>query len=89
MKLVHYDLETIHINGTAYSFSDFKKLEPQYSAPYGFSIRVYERGKIHYASDGFNTIYLPVECPECNRICDREGELSRLVLRLSKECRGW
>lgn len=85
MELVHYDNEKIVINGKEYPFYQFKKLEPKYSAPNGFRTRVYRKGIEHYASDGSMTIYLPLNDPECNRICAREGELARLVSLLELE----
>jgi len=85
VKLVHYDRSKIEINGTSYSFEDFKKLEPTYSVPWGFVTRVYERGVIHYISDGSNTVYLKKIDPYCDAICNREGELARLVQRLREE----
>jgi hypothetical protein len=85
MKLVHYDLNQIEINERKYSFEDFLRVHPTYSAPFGFSIRVYEGGVRHYASDGSNTIYLPLNDPYCDAICNREGELARLVDRLKNE----
>lgn len=85
MELVHYGLEKITLNGNEYLFSDFRKVEPGYQAPFGFSIRVYRKGKEHYASDGMTTVWLPKNDPECDRICNREGELARLVALLEIE----
>jgi hypothetical protein len=85
MSLIHYDREHITINGNKYEFDDFLKLEPNYSVPWGFAMRVYKRGVQHYASDGSNTIYLPLIDPYCVALCNREGELARLVLRLREE----
>lgn len=86
MRLVHYGLgEKIRLNSNEYEFHHFLKLEPLYSVPYGFHTRVYERGIVHYISDGQNTVYLPKIDPECDRICNREGELARLVARLQQE----
>lgn len=84
-SLIHYDLTTIKLNGREYSFDDFRKIEPSYSAPFGFSLRVYEKGVRHYASDGANPIYLPLNDPYCDAICNREGELARLVVLLQSE----
>jgi hypothetical protein len=84
-SLVHYDLTTIKLNGREYSFEDFRKIEPSYSAPFGFSVRVYEKGVQHYISDGANSMYLPVHDPYCDAICNREGELARLVVLLQSE----
>jgi hypothetical protein len=88
ISLVHYDNEKIHINGKEYRFDDFKKLEPQYSVPWGFHTRVYEHGKKHYITDGNNTIHLRPIDAECDRICNREGELARLVAMLQREASG-
>jgi hypothetical protein len=85
MELLHYDLETIRLNGKDYSFSDFKKMEPKYTVPYGFPTRVYRRGKEHYITDSSTTLKLPLVDPECDRICNREGELARLVALLEIE----
>ena len=85
MTLIHYGLDKITLNGNEYSFSDFRKVEPDYSSPYGFHIHVYERGVRHYASDGVNTVHLPVIDETCDRICNREGELARLLLMLEEE----
>jgi hypothetical protein len=84
-SLKHYGDSKIIINGNEYSFSDFLKLEPQYTVPWRFSIRVYERGVQHYVSDGSNTMYLSKEDPYCDAICNREGELARLVALLQSE----
>ena len=85
MKLIHYDRSKIQINENTYSFDDFLKLEPNYSVPWGFHTRVYERGVKHYVTDGSNTFYLKLVDPYCDAICQREGELARLVLRLKSE----
>lgn len=85
MKLVHYDRFKIQLNENSYSFDDFLKLEPNYSVPWGFHTRVYERGVKHYVTDGSNTLYLKPVDPYCDAICQREGELARLVLRLKSE----
>ncbi len=85
MILVHYGFEKITLNGTEYLFSDFRKIEPDYFTPYGFHTRVYERGVRHYASDGVNTIVLPVIDEYCDRICNREGELARLLVMIEEE----
>lgn len=85
MELVHYDNETITLNGNEYSFSHFRKLEPYYSAPFGFPQRVYRSGSEHYVSDGQNRINLPLHDPEMERICNREGELVRLIATLQHE----
>ena len=86
MKLIHYGTDgKIRLNENEYEFSDFLKIEPSYSAPHGFHTRVYERGVKHYITDGHNLLYLPSIDPECDRICNREGELARLVLRLERE----
>jgi hypothetical protein len=85
LKLIHYDRSKIQINENTYSFDDFLKLEPNYSVPWGFHTRVYERGVKHYVTDGSNTLYLKLVDPYCDAICQREGELARLVLRLKSE----
>ena len=86
MKLIHYGLDgEIQINDNKYRFEDFLKVEPRYSAPHGFHTRVYERGVKHYITDGHNLLYLPSTDAECDRICNREGELARLVARLESE----
>ena len=85
ISLIHYDLITIKLNGREYSFEDFRKIEPSYSTPFGFSLRVYEKGVRHYASDGSTTMYLPLNDPYCDSICNSEGELARLVDRLKNE----
>lgn len=84
-SLIHYDLTTLKLNGREYSFEDFLKIEPSYSAPFGFSVRVYEKGVQHYISDGANSLRLPVNDPYCDAICNREGELARLVALLQSE----
>lgn len=86
MILIHYGLDkTINLNGREYLFSDFKKIEPDYSAPYGFPVRVYEQGVRHYATDGSTMIQLPLFDAECDRICNREGELARLLVMIEEE----
>jgi hypothetical protein len=85
VSLKHYGNGKIHINGNEYEFSDFLKLEPDYCSPWRFPVRVYEKGVQHTASDGYNTIRLSLHDPECDRICDREGELVRLIQRLAAE----
>lgn len=86
MKLIHYGISgTVQINSNEYRFEDLLKIEPAYSAPYGFGTRVYERGVRHYITDGHNLMYLPSMDAECDRICNREGELARLVVRLQAE----
>lgn len=81
----HFNLDTIKINGTEYRFEDFLKLEPNYTVPFGFSTRVYKRDEEHYVSDGSNTLYMRLIDPYCDAICNREGELARLVERLKNE----
>lgn len=86
MKLIHYGTGgEVQVNENKYRFEDLLKLEPQYSAPHGFGTRVYERAVKHYITDGHNLLYLPSTDPECDRICNREGELARLVARLESE----
>ena len=86
MKLIHYGTDgEVQINDNKYRFEDLLKLEPHYSAPHGFGTRVYERGVKHYITDGYNLLYLPSTDAECDRICNREGELARLVARLESE----
>jgi len=85
MNIVHYDFEKITLNGNEYSFSDFKKLEPDYSTPFGFPVRVYRSGSEHYVTDGSNTIFLPIKDEEMERICNREGELVRLIEMLKHD----
>ena len=85
ISLKHYDLSEIELNGRIYKFSDFLKLEPNYTVPFGFSKRVYIRGEEHYISDGSNTRYMRLIDPYCDSICNREGELARLVERLKNE----
>ena len=84
MKLIHYGTQTVQVNENTYLFDDLRKLEPSYSVPWGFHTRVYERGVCHYITDGSNTIHLRRDDPQCNRICDREGELARLVMTLKR-----
>jgi hypothetical protein len=85
MELIHYDLQTIRLNGKEYQFSYFKKMEPKYTVPYGFPTRVYRRGVEHFITDGSTTLRLPLIDSECDRICNREGELARLVALLEIE----
>ena len=86
MKLIHYGLDgDILVNNNRYSFEDFRKAEPAYSAPNGFHTRVYERGIRHYITDGNNLLHLPVTDTYCDSICNREGDLARLVQRLKRE----
>lgn len=85
MELRHYGNDKIILNGKEYLFSDFLKLEPNYHVPYGFRTRVYRKGIEHFASEGSTTIYMPVNDPVCDRICNREGELARLVALLETE----
>jgi len=86
MRLIHYGTEgKIQINENEYLFSDFLKLEPLYSAPHGFHTRVYERGTKHYITDGYTLIHLPKVDTDCDRICNREGELARFLVRLQQE----
>ena len=81
MRLVHYGRDgKIQINEHEYEFSDFIRLDPTYSVPWGFHTRVYERGKTHYATDGKNTVHLPLVDPYCDALCNREGELARLIV---------
>lgn len=88
MRLIHHGTGgTVTINDTEYLYADLLKIEPTYCAPYRFHTRVYERGKQHYATDGQNLLYFPLHDPYCERICSREGELSRLVSRLETENR--
>ena len=84
-EFYHYDDEWVWVNGKQYSFSDFRKLFPKYSVPYGFRIRVFKQGEIHYISDGTTTIRLPISDPLCAEVCSRQGELERLVLFLQNE----
>lgn len=85
MELVHYGTEIVRLNGKEYSFADFRKIEPRYSVPFGFHTRVYRQGKEHYITDGSTTLRLSLKDPECDRICNREGELARLVALLEIE----
>lgn len=85
MQLIHYGRETVNVNGREYLFSDLLKIEPKYQVPHGFGTRVYRKDKDHYITDGMMTLYLPLDDPYCNRICDREGELARLVALLELE----
>lgn len=86
MSLIHYGLDkTISLNGTEYLFSDFRKIEPDYSVPFGFHTRVYERGVRHYVTDGYTLKHLSVNDEYCDRICNREGELARLLVMLEEE----
>lgn len=84
-SLVHYGTEKIELNGTEYGFEDFLKLCPDYCVPYGFKTRVYREGEQHYITDGNNSLYMSKTDKYCNSICDREGELARLVFRLKAE----
>lgn len=84
--LIHHGIGgTIILNSTEYSFSDFRKIEPDYRVPFGFSTRVYERGVRHYITDGQNLIHLPKIDEYCDEICNREGELARLLVMLEEE----
>lgn len=86
MKLIHYGTSgDITLNDHQYAFRYFLKLEPHYSAPYGFHTRVYERGVRHFITDGHNTVHLSSIDPECDRICNREGELARLIATLPRD----
>lgn len=86
MSLIHYGLDkTISLNGTEYLFSDFRKIEPDYSVPFGFHTRVYERGVRHYITDGYTLKHLPVHDEYCDLILNREGELARLLVLLKEE----
>jgi hypothetical protein len=86
MKLIHYGTSgEVQINDNKYRFEDLLKLEPHYSAPHGFGTRVYEREVKHYITDGHNLLYLPSTDAVCDRICNREWELDRLVARLESE----
>jgi hypothetical protein len=84
-ELRHHDRELVFVNNNQYSFSDFYKIFPRYSVPYGFPVRVYRKGECHYISDGANTIHLPLHDLVCDNICDRQGELERLVAFLQQE----
>ena len=84
-SLVHYGKDKLLLNGREYLFEDFLKLEPDYTVPFGFTTRVYKEGSQHFVTDGFNSLYLRKVDPYCNRICDREGELARLVERIRSE----
>lgn len=81
-ELVHYGNDVVRINGREYQFEDFKKLEPNYCVVHGFHTRVYRKGIEHFVTDGFNTLRLAVNDPYCDRICNREGELARLIVTL-------
>lgn len=86
MRLIHHGTgDVVQVNENKYRYSDLLKLEPRYSAPFGFHTRVYERGVRHYITDGQNLLHLPLIDDDCDRICNREGELSRLVSRLEME----
>lgn len=85
MELIHYGDDSVIVNGNTYSFFDFKKLVPFYSVPYGFHTRVYRKGKEHYATNGAVTIRLPLNDAYCDSVCNREGELARLVALLEIE----
>jgi hypothetical protein len=84
-SLIHYGQNTVLLNGREYSWCDFLKVFGDYSVPYGFYIRVYEKGIAHYISDGQNTLYLPKNDMSCDRICAREPELALLLQRLRME----
>lgn len=79
MNLVHYGVDVVTMNDTDYKFIDFLKLDCDYRVPFGFTTRVYERGEVHYVSDGFTTIHLPKIDPYCDSLCSRENELRRLI----------
>ncbi len=85
VSLVHYGDEWIELNGRRYSWEDFLKIEPLYSVPYGWKTRVYRCGQEHWISDGVNSLRLPLVWEDGNRICNREGELARLVAFLQSE----
>ena len=86
MQLIHYGIDkNINLNGREYLFSDFRKIEPDYSVPFGFHTRVYEKGVRHYVTDGYSLLYLSVNDEYCDRICNRQGELARLLLMLEDE----
>lgn len=84
MKLIHYGDGKVFINGNQYDYGHLLKLVPEYSAPWRFPIRVYERGVQHFASDGSTTIPLPIIDAYCDGICMREDELIRLVKTLRR-----
>jgi len=84
MKLIHHDRYKITINDNEYDFGHFLKLVPDYSVPFGFHTRIYERGIQHYITDGHNLIKLPVIDAYCDAICNREGELARLIPTLRR-----
>lgn len=86
MVLIHYGIDKkINLNGTDYLFFDFRKIEPDYSVPFGFHTRVYEKGVRHYVTDGYSLLYLSLNDEYCDRICNREGELARLLVMLEEE----
>jgi hypothetical protein len=84
-SIVHYGDEWIELNGRRYHWDDFLKVEPHYTVPYGWKTRVYKRGEVHYISDGQNSLRQPLKCKYCDEVCDREGELARLVAFLKAE----
>lgn len=84
-SLIHYGTEKVEINGRSYLWDDFMKVVSDYSVPYGWKTRVYRRGECHYISDGSNSLKLPIISEECDGVCNKEGELARLVLRLKQE----
>ncbi len=89
MQLIHYGMEgQITVNGRCYPMQHFLKFLPNYSVPFGFHTRIYKRESAHYITDGANTLYLPKVCPYCDDICEREGELARLSVRLQAEENG-
>lgn len=85
-SLIHYGTGgKITLNAREYSWDDFLKVCGDYSVPWGFHTRVYEKGIRHYITDGNNTLYLPKNDAMCDRWCERESELAILVQRLKAE----
>lgn len=86
ISLIHYGTGgKITLNAREYSWYDFLKVCGDYSVPWGFHTRVYEKGIRHYITDGNNTLYLPKNDAMCDRWCERESELAILVQRLKAE----
>lgn len=83
-RLIHYGDGRVTINDNEYEYAHLLRLIPDYSGPWGFLIRVYERGVRHYASDGSNTVRLPLVDPYCDSVCAREQELKRLIPTLRR-----
>lgn len=85
-SLVHHGKDKILLNGREYAFGDFLKVCGDYSVPWGFPTRVYERGKqVLYHRRIESCLLVENRC--AGPWCSQEPELAMLVMRLRAENR--